>query len=362
MKPIFHTWPALLLLLTACSSTGKDYNTSGLRKLRVTKIFVSDSVTAFKTGLPDENRKAAAYYHDMATGFLKSRDTAQGLHYLKRSITLFPQSSYYLELGQVLKETKHYDEASECYVTVSEIEPDVISASALKDMIRTSMLGDRYAYRLLGLAESKGINQVDLMKEFQSDPAFASKEMKERVQTILEEPGAEDSLSFDKVKEKFPEAKFPMNISTGEVTNFSYYVDDSPVGYLCRQFLDTSKKSGYCLLDMRARFTVGNNTAFVYAIDSSRLGARKEMRMIYHKLALFSPEGKILDEKIIGCNAGEDVKSYELNQDQITVQNYRRRWRNPFNHQDFDNEVLSTDLLSTEKFRITPEGKIVPAS
>jgi hypothetical protein len=96
----------------------------------------------------------------------------------------------------------------------------------------------------------------------------------------------------------------------------------------------------------------------VYATDTSATACPKEMRHVLHTLATYTPEGKIIDTKVVAWQSGKDVGLMSYEYGTVTINTYKRTWKNPYNKREFDNEVVQTEATGQFHFVITADGKI----
>ena len=100
-------------------------------------------------------------------------------------------------------------------------------------------------------------------------------------------------------------------------------------------------------------------TAIVYSVDTSETACPKEMRHIYHRIVLYNDKGQIVDNKIIAFQSGEDLATATVNQSDVTVKFFKRKWRNPYKKNDFDNDLLVIEEAGSVTYKMNAEGKII---
>jgi tetratricopeptide (TPR) repeat protein len=354
---------ALLALAAACTSPAPKSDKQ-LNRLKASLLYDPDSVFWFTAKISEENKSAADYYHGKARG-MQDQDTVKAIHYLKKSLTLYPKPSVYRELGDMFSAKRDYREATKAYYTLVKLYPKEVSESGYYQIILTSFLaGIYYMDELTEAASKSGADLTDIRKKLEKEESLQQilkdAYVRDEVMYLFYDEDAPDVASYAEFAAGFPEKQLPLEISIQEASNFNYGDQRYPRFY--RNYISGYTENQYFSMNFIGKFPLSNYQGFLYAVDSSVNGLRKEMRMIYYKLAIFTPDGKLTDEKTIGCHAGEELRTFALNSGGVTVKNYRRSWKKSFNYRDPDNEITAVIPEAAETFSISPEGKIISGS
>jgi hypothetical protein len=96
-----------------------------------------------------------------------------------------------------------------------------------------------------------------------------------------------------------------------------------------------------------------------YSVDTSENACPKEMRHIYHVLATYNKGGNLIDYKIVATQSGEYLSIFSFNNGVISSKEYKRTWKDIYNKNYFNNELVKTDFVKEIGFKINEFGKFM---
>ncbi len=358
-------------------SNAPDYALDGVVKMKASNIFRKDSVLAFIYKNGDINKPLADQYIQKAEN-LKKDDFQKTVYYYKRAITLLPDGKTYLLLGNALMEKGKYDEANEVFETAINLEPAQPVEQYIQ-MIKNNLFSsvDYSLYFLLDNYHKMNYDIATLQTEVIANEKIKSSLSPLRIKDfisimnniwLITPPYDETSGgSFVDFIKQFEPVALPFVCSKKELQRFVYdnngdYGEYDPTTDFSR-FSENSlfKTKYYCKTDFQYLVKQTNDLlALIQAADTSATGVPRDMRCVYHRLVVYGTDGNLIDDKIIGTQAGETLITYTIHPDlTISREAFVRKWKKPFVRYDIDNELLSTESTPVSQIKVTNEGKIV---
>jgi tetratricopeptide (TPR) repeat protein len=391
---IKHTFIFTLTALFFLSCTRKaETVVVELPTLPVSSIYNEDSVYTYINNHYEKNIAVAEAYYDKALK-LKEENPAKAIYYFKRAITLYPTIESYKEAGALLIKEGNYEEASKLYSFIvlphhyynqenewtSKFVFEQPDLDTYYQYFFSSVVNNRPAPYSIYQAKEAGIDMEKFKSRILSDDRLKLDTSSLDYKNMMMQFWTEEEIEAFKNSE----ANFKLFLSTimdtagvFEITkkgvqkfNYSSYngmneyfeepgtpnIQDMYVYYL-KEKQDDPK--GWYHFNCEHLINLSDSVKVViYAIDTSATGCPIDMRHIYHRLVTYGVSGKIIDSKIVAYQAGEALATLKFVKDKFTISEFRRSWRNPYDQNDFDNDLLKTEATGEELFYINPQGKI----
>ncbi len=381
----------LLTLLASCEPEINRVEVS-LNSLSASEIMETDCVYFFRQKISEDQIKLAKDYHERAALVLPG-DPGKGVYLLKRSISLEPTFAKYAELGDAYLANQQFAEAREtfnflCYKPYVRLDE--------KSSLDTFFLGmpDENVYYKLMLSELLANNQIwgetywmvkdaglDMQKvrdRLLSDPVFPYAKGSSAYQNIMVQFMSDDEIEkyknspegFRHFFESIADSSEMFEIKGEELAAFNYHSDEvnydemmswQSADQLHIYFLKEKQDDPdtYLKYDLHHRYKLNKNVnVVVYAIDSSATACPADMRHIFHRLVTYDNKGKIIDSRIIAWQDGISAAEVLVKKDVIMIYQKERKWKNEYNKNDFDNELLTTEFAAQTKILINSDGTL----
>jgi hypothetical protein len=392
MKAILYTL-IVSFVFFACTEE-KERVLVEVPALKASDMYRSSEVREYIVKYADQHHEIASSYKEKATA-IKDKDLKKAIYFLKRSITLEPTQESYKELIQLLSQDKNYSEALDAYsVFVEEAyydnankewtheyifsKPDEVTVT---DYIIMSILANNSIdYYTLSLA-GEGVDKQKIRERLLADERFKYDTSTIDYKNIMVQFWTEEEI--DAYKKSLVNLNALLNsvsdtlsvfeIDQKNVSKFNYddfngmnYSEDDDgsivltdmVVYYLKEKQDNPNE--WIQYNINHSFHPHDSLkALVYAVDTSATACPMEMREIYHRLIVYDAKGKIVSDKIIACQSGENLQTVSYNKDHFEITEYKRNWKKPYKKHDFDNEIIKTDLLAKKSYMITASGEIV---
>ncbi|MDF2456157.1 MAG: hypothetical protein K0R51_2150 [Cytophagaceae bacterium] len=378
---------AVSLLIFSCSSEEVITEIVSVPAIRASYIYHADSVLLYLEQNKDN-------YNDLSNAYLlkaaeiENQDLDKAIYYCKRAITIHPTLELYTALGDLLIKAKHYEDAYELYsfITQKRYRPSIGSSNYIFSAPSENLLYQSIVIHHLkyGYFDSYDIHHY---KEL----GFDIKQLEDRLLhdqrlTIDTTPSSlnvfkllfmtdeeiEEYKNSEEVYKDFlasiPDTSSVFEINSKQVSQFKYgreYEEmDAPPAQnsFYANFLQEIKDTNSVWYEYNYNhiYPLYNNiTVIVYAIDTSEAGCPKDMRHIYHRLVLYNNKGEIINHKVIAFQSGDDLATATVNQEDISVKFFKRKWRNPYNKKDFDNDLIKIEEIGSVSYKMNVQGQIV---
>ena len=376
------------IILFSCSSKEVITEIVEVPAIRASYIYNADSVLNYKE-INKENYKDFSDSYEKKSLEIQNKDLDKAIYYCKRAITLHPTFELYNALGALLQKGKYYDEAHDLYVFLVNKQYSATKQESVyvfqepTDEMRYELIAlsylrygniDSYAIyeykedghdlkklegRLLADTRLKidtTLKQFENFKLlFMTDVEIDEYKYSEQVFNVFLNSITDTSSSFEINSKQVQNFKY--NNREYDEMNEAWTMNDFYVNFLIEK---KENPDSWFRYNFNHTYTLYNNiTAIIYSIDTSETACPKEMRHIYHRILLYNDKGQILDNKIIAFQSGEDLATATVNQNDLTVKFFKRKWRNPYKKSDFDNDLLSIEELESISYKINAEGKII---
>jgi hypothetical protein len=381
---IFYIYLSLSVLFLGCKTEVETVMIDA-KALPVSAIYNVDTVYGFLQAYGEENKEFAATFHKRALNE-KEQNVEKAIHDLKRSISLRPDEDVYIELAELLDQTKQYSELADLwYVFVGKVNRSddyLFSTPDLDTWVRhyTSLLlsnGSLYSEDIYP-AQEFGVDMQFLREKVLADKRLALDTSSLDYKNIwvqfedretLKELTKKSSI-FSAFVASAEDSSNSFSIDASNICNFKYSTEDFEMYrldlsmvfvYYLPEVVDN--KNTWINYNIKHAFTPQQGlTAIVCAVDTSELGCPKEMRHIYYRLLVFDAGRNLIDHKVIAQQNGETLQLADFSGNSIRISNMVRQWKKPYVKRDLDNEVKSMVEQSTERYVISPEGKIMAES
>jgi hypothetical protein len=380
----------LLCTLLGCT-TKKEVEVVEVPTLRASQLYVSQSVMDYMKQYQDAHKSLAEHYLGLAES-VKKTQPEKASYYLKRAISLRPDLDSYVLLAKHLVSMKNYEEASKIYRLIADAHYIAEDKSAVflfgepNEEVRyehliTDVLGEQVSifWALQDhLAEKGGFDDPELLKRLLEDPRILEGRDSSLYKGIVNSSylfgreGLETTPEFGNLLKLIHDSTSFYEISTASVGNFQYQYMDTDIEYDPAKdpTADIASYDGFLIEKIQNKdnyfifnynhisFIHDSLFAIEYSIDSSERACPKEMRHVYHRLAIYDRNGTVIDSKVVAWQCGEQLASMKFDNGKITIQESKRTWKRPYQKDDFDNYVTKTEALGAKSYVIRPNGKI----
>ena len=106
---------------------------------------------------------------------------------------------------------------------------------------------------------------------------------------------------------------------------------------------------------------VAETTVYSALVYRSMSFYGENMQPVHTTLVTFDKQGEIIAKKLIFCEcSAEKIKDAKIENNIITIHDYKRKWEQPIDKVDFeDNKLIANELKASIKYKIKDTGKIV---
>lgn len=389
MKTFLYTI-IILLIANACVEK-KEQIILQVDALRASDIYYNTAVDKYITKYGSEHHKIATSYLNKSHA-VKDKDLNKAIYYLKRSITLEPRYKSYIELAQLLSDDKNYEEAYLAYdVLIQKLYYESNGQSEQKYLFLVPDNNAKIEYVILSILAKSGIDYFDI-------PVWGFDKKAIRDRLVVDERFNYDTSNVDHKNimaqfwnaeevESYRSSLINLHVLLNSVSDTSsvFEINQKNISQFSYDNFNGKNNSD----DYRYRINMANMKAYflkekqenpdewisynlnhtfkldvllnvlIYAVDTSAIACPVDMRELYHRLVVYGENGKILSDKIVAFQSGENLQTVSFNKDHFEISKYKRNWKNPYKKQDFDNEINNIELLSKKKYTITASGEII---
>lgn len=369
MKYTISAILAISILLVSCGGKKTNPDTPDEKDgstLSKTSIFNKDEVNQFLASADKEKQQDAK--KEFLTGVDQYRNRKQidsAIASFTTSITTYPFSKTYYELGNAYMDKKDFNTAVEAYKMAEVLSYEPISLVLYNLSCAYSMLeNNEQSLKYIQLAIENGYTNLDhIMKDedlvfVRKDPGFS-----ETIKTSMAGNASSDVVLFTMYKSHFTSLTLPYQLdeATSQKINFdnsiSYDYDDFVPGMVDSEF---SRDVG------DEYFYVGKVTEsdkFI-AVLFSQAGMWAEEPPVHVYLATYAPEkGELIDfEKIAGLEYYSDsMRTAVVKPDfSVEVKYFIQEWeKNPDEYgYEGDNKRTGMNQVAAKNFKIDVNGNI----
>ncbi len=293
----------------------------------------------------------------------------------KNSILTLPDAKTYYELGNaILKAHLHPEEAIKAYEVAEYLQFQPLAsiyyakacaynalnkkspASEYQEMALHSL-----EYALVnGFEDTLSLKKDPRLKEIVRLPAYRNMLTNTYARALSNKP---EGL-FALFTRSFPLVAQPFEIRLDKVDMKQYGLS---VSYEFAKYIPEMQNSSFGR-DVSHDFfyvaRVAETKDYVAVLYASVSFYEEDMQPVLTKLATYDTNGNLISTLPFSCQcSAEKVKKGKVENNIITIEDYRRVWEHPIDKVGFEkNTILSYELLSTATFRIETNGKITTQS
>jgi hypothetical protein len=381
MKPSAYFLLLMFLIVVSCSQTEKRYVARvKLRKLNASEIF--DKELVYDVIFDSQELKADSLRNESRQLFLKGidlyknkKDPSGAVSLFKQSILIFPDAKTYFEMGNALMENNSnatsLKEALNSFEVAAYLNFKPASsvyykmASAKNQLRKTDLnIGVYSVVSYLEMALDKGFSDtLSLVKDENLKSITYTNEYKDMLlRWKAKSTGNSAENMFLLFKTSFEQYPQPFEIGFDKITG-----GKQSISYEFADFIPEMENTSFGREVSHDYFYVAKvaetpeYTAVLYSSVSFWEG---EMQPVHIKLVTYDKEGKIIAGKLFaGQFSAEKIKTGKINNNEITLQDYKRIWKYPIDQVSFEeNEVEKYELVATATFKLDDKGKIVELS
>ncbi|MCW3085374.1 MAG: hypothetical protein JWP12_2740 [Bacteroidetes bacterium] len=373
-----------LLLFAGCTSTEKNYVARvKLQTLTTADIFnrnmvsdvIFDSQELQSDSMKNKSRQLFLKGMDL---YKNKKDPAGAVALLKQSILTFPDAKTYYELGNALvdcKDAASCQQAIDSYNVASHLDfkPQsmvyykMATAYNLWHQIDQNISLENVTHRLnlafdSGFADTTMLYADKHLATFINTPEFTKMYHALDLSKI-----AKSSASglFAMYKKAFQEYKQPYEISFNDLEGTN---DRQSINFEFAKFIPEMQNTSFGREVSHEYFYVAKvaetpaYTALIYS--SISFYGMDNMQPVTTKLVTYDADGNIIASRIFaGQFSAEKIKVGKIDNNEITLQDYKRVWKKPIDEVSFeDNEVEKYVLQAKAIFRLTETGEIMEVS
>lgn len=357
---------------TACTTKVKKQEVVYTYALKDSEIFNWNKVQSFENDAKNFGLKEGFSTVDLANQFeykgdsLEKLDVSKTLYLFKRALSVNPTEARYTKLAEYSMEQKNYRLAFQCYSLLENYNSKYKYQKILVSLISSDSNYEMdYSFSELE-QDSTGMLKRLLDDELIKKDTTILNPLK-NFETFLK-------LDSDSVKKfnifcaAFKDTSSNITVSEKDLLNFRYntfmgegpnYSLENP--YLYKKFILENKEVKFFEINFKNNFKINDSViAVIYKVDTSETACPREFRHIYHRIMTYTKDGKLLGNKILASQSGEQLGSYTINNKVIKVNNYKRVWRNGYQKSNFDNVLIRTEKIDDKKYMIEENGNIAP--
>ncbi len=376
---------ACLLLVASCK---QDVQTEHIDvvAMRPSSIFEGEEIHSYRLVHADNNHHLAMSYLIKAKEN-KEKNIQKAIYFTKRAITLQPDIKYYKYLIELLKSAGHDKELMSLYrLFVYPIysggysdknilyvlgEPD---EEILYDYLYLSIANNSYmAEEIIYRAKELGIPEYNLKRKLLADKrlrmATDSEDFKNLMLLFMSDEDIEkfknSEQNFHNLLGSIKDSGFVYGVDERSIKEFTYRTDEEFGWYKISNFFvhylyeNQENPDGWYTYNLKFKSRISDEVqAVIYAIDTSAKACPADMRHIYYRLTTYGKRGNIIQSQVVATQAGELLSHFILKDNMLTVREYTRTWKKPYNKNDFDNYVVSIQQQDEVYYHISPDGLI----
>lgn len=358
----------LIGLLSACSEAPEVKKAIESGKLDEKDIYSMEIVQPFTEAVPDSVREESRKIFLNAIDVYRNKKSPdKAIAEFKKAIVMCPDAKSYYELGNALMDIKNYSEAISSYHMAEKMDYNPISKVLynLACAYSLSENGDE-ALKYVRLCIENGYsNTKHLLSD--EDLAFARKlpDFNSVYEDAMSGISSSESALFDLYAMSFEQASFPLT-STPDETQSIRLVNSIAYDYepFVPQMVNPnfSREVGDEFYYLAKIAETDHFTALLYA----GVQVMYEQPPVYHILATYDKDGKVIDKLEIGGYHYYDdpIRAYTITEDlAIEVKEYETVFEKDVKEYGYENNPISaSQVLNTRKFKITDKGVIKQTS
>jgi hypothetical protein len=382
MRSFTYFLLSILVVAVSCTQTEKNHVARvKLQKLTEAEIFNKELV--YDVIFDSQELKIDSLRNHSRQLFLKGidlyknkKDATGAISLFKQSILVFPDAKTYYEMGNallegaspaVLKDALNSFEVAE-YLNFKPASMVHYKIASANNVLR-SYDATRGIYSVINHLENAFENGFSdtllLAKDKNLQSVLNTNQYKEMMQRLdTRKVKGNNGNVFELYKASFQEYKQPFEIT---FTNLENTNDRQSISYDFAKFIPEMENTSFSRDVSHDYFYVAkvaetpHYTALIYSSISFWGG---EMQPVSTKLVTYDPEGNIIAEKLFaGQFSAEKIKVGKIQNNEITLQDYKRVWQFPIDKVSFEENVVEKYvLLATATFKLTDSGQILELS
>lgn len=390
MHKLFFT-PAIFLLLFSCSGPNIDYVVK-VKVLHLTDATLYEQELVYDVIFDSEElavdslkNKSSILFLQGVDQYKNKKNTIKAIDLFKQSILVFPNAKTYYELGNALLDNRNLpDELSDngmgfvieslnAYKVAEHLNFQPKFNIYYKEACANNMLyngaqkkEDKYLYRAISclrMAFNNGFyDTLSLQKDVRINSLIATSEYKNMLLNaqIEKDKGSPNAL-FELFKNAFPISETTLEIDKEHVDLSRY---DQSISYDFATFIPEMENTEFGREVSHDYFYVAKiaeTPVYSALIYRSMSFYGENMQPVHTTLVTFDNQGEIIAKKLISCEcSAEKIKDAKVENNIITIHDYIRKWEQPIDKVDFDdNKVIAYELKASIKYKIDETGKIV---
>jgi tetratricopeptide (TPR) repeat protein len=359
---------SLMAGMSSCSSSTEKEKVVAVQSLSEKDIYNIDVVDAFVPTVHDTVREASRKV--FLTGidlFRNKKNPDKAVSEFKKAILMCPDAKSYYELGNALMDITNYKEAIDAYHMAEKLNYNPISKVMYNLACAYSRAQDgESALKYIQLSIENGYSNT---KHLLTDADLAYVRELPDFMGVYEEAmsgaSSPEAALFDLYAVSFTQTQFPLEFKPADFNTM--YLSNS-IAYDFEPFVSEMVNPNFSR-------EVGDEFYYVALLKETSdfvalIYAGKQVMYnnppVYHILATYNHEGKLIDKVEIGGYHyyADPVKSYSITEDlAIVVNEYEIKYAKDVEEFGYEeNPIESNELLNTRKFQITAKGKIKQTS
>ena len=337
-------------------------------KLSTADLFNGEKVRLFLYQNPKANPKADKLFLKALDEFKNKKNLDAASAGFKASITEYPNSKSYYELGNVYMEMKNYQGALDAYSLAEKLGYEPFSkvmfnvACAYSQLKNFPMSADYLQFAIqAGYVNVDNIEKdEDLANLREKEPALFRK----NVELAMSGVSDVEKLYWLQFKRNFVQASFPINLNADQ--GKTVFDDKNHISYDFERFVSEMRDARFSREVSKGFYNfvqvaeTKNYVALIYVVKEEFYGDQSPLS---YRLVTYTKSGKLIDKKTIAGREdySELLKMCTINKDlSFTITNYETTFqKDPEEEGYYENPVVSKKKINTEKYRIDASGKIL---
>jgi hypothetical protein len=382
MKTTIYLSLLLFIIVTSCSQTEKNYVARAkLHSLSEAEIYNKDMV--YDVIFDARELNADSVKNLSRQLFLKGidlyknkKDLTGAIKLFKQSILIFPDAKTYYEMGNAMLEARasaeSIREAEKAYEVAEHLDFKPLGIlyykiASIRNLLNATdkNMGYNETIYQLEKAFQNGFSDTNMLKNDRNfSSLLASKEFRVMLLKWKSEKNSNPESLFDIYKSSFQEYKQPFAITFENLMNEN---DRQSISYEFASFIPEMQNVSFGR-DVSHDFfyvaKVAETPVYTALIYSSISFWEQYMQPIHTKLVTYDHEGKIIASKLFaGQFSAEKVKIGKISNNEITLQDYKRIWKFPFDKVSFEENVVDRyELIATATYKLSDTGEILELS
>jgi len=358
-----------LALICSCSSdnttTEKNPNPEPkIQALEEKDLYNFEIVESFMNNAPDSTQEESKKVFLNAIDLYRNKkNPEQAIAEFRKSLFIFPDAKTYYEMGNALLDTKNYAEAIQSYHMAEQMDFNPL-ANVLYNLACAYSMSENgsEALKYIQLSIENGYgNKKHMLTD--NDLAFARNqpEFTKVYEAAMSGASSPEAAMFDLYVSGFQQSTFPIVMTAVQTQKVRF---KNSIAYDFESFISEmvnpnfSREVGDEFYYLALLKETENYTALIYAGKQ----VMYEQPPIYHILATYSKDGKLIDKLELGGYHYYDdpMRAYKITEDlKIEMNEFEVVFEKNVDEFGYENNPISANqLLTSRKFEIASNGKI----